>query len=287
MRYNASIAADANTSPAPIRTDAETAREAIAERGFWYHTLELAPGVETPGWFDLRPIATLMPWPDIAGKRCLDVGPYDGFIAFELERRGASEVIAADISHPSEWDWAPTADPREVEHLVAVAGADPGGGFETAKRLLGSNVERVEINAYDLTPERLGSFDVVTCGSLLLHLRDPVRALTAIHGVCGGQLLSAEEISLVTTLVSRRRALYELRAGERCQWWIPNPAAHLKLLRAAGFEMMRHSRPYAIPLAPAHPSFGRRERPLKRLAKQVVARGQGVPHVAVLARAVR
>ena len=145
--------------------------------------------------------------------------------------------------------------------------ADPGGGFETAKRLLGSKVERVEINAYDLSPERLGSFDVVTCGSLLLHLRDPVRALTAIHSVCGGQLMSAEEISLVTTLVSRRRALYELRAGERCQWWIPNPAAHLKLLRAAGFEALRRSRPYAIPLAPAHPSFGRRERPLKRLAQ--------------------
>ena len=169
---------------------------------------------------------------------------------------------------------------------MAVAGDDPGGGFETAKRLLDSKVERVEINAYDLSPDRIGSFDVVTCGSLLLHLRDPVRALTAIHSVCDGELMSAEEISLVTTVVSRQRALYEMRAGERCQWWVPNPPAHLKLLRSCGFEPLRSSRPYAIPLAPAHPSYGLRERPLKRLAKRVVARGEGVPHVAVLARAV-
>ncbi len=286
MRYNASIAADANTSPARLPADFEAARKAIAERGFWYHTLDLGPGAETPGWFDLRPVSALMPWPDVAGKRCLDVGPYDGFIAFELERRGAREVIAADISHPREWDWAPSADPIEVEHLIAVAGDDPGGGFEVAKRLLGSNVERVEVNAYDLSPERLGRFDVVTCGSLLLHLRDPVRALAAIHSVCDGELMSAEEISVVTTLTSRRRALYELRAGERCQWWVPNPAGHVELLRSCGFETVRRSRPYSIALGVGHPAYGMRERVLKRLAKRVVARGEGVPHVAVLARAV-
>ena len=81
--------------------------DAVASVPVWYHTMELAPGVVTPGWFDLRPIVDHLPWPGVAGKRCLDVGTYDGFLAFELERRGASEVVAIDIDDHDRWDWPP------------------------------------------------------------------------------------------------------------------------------------------------------------------------------------
>jgi len=71
-------------------------REAIAGLR-WWHVMEVAPGVETPGSWDLRPTAELMPWPaSLSGARCLDIGTMDGFWAFELERRGAAEVLAID-----------------------------------------------------------------------------------------------------------------------------------------------------------------------------------------------
>src|SRR5207244_1994191 len=79
----------------------------------WYHTLELAPGVLTPGWFDLRDLARDIPWPDLTGKRCLDVGTFDGFWAFEMERRGAAEVVAIDVLDPLRWDW-PLGSPPNV-----------------------------------------------------------------------------------------------------------------------------------------------------------------------------
>src|SRR3712207_9588764 len=82
-----------------MNATAQEAREAIASSPLWYHVIEVAPGVATPGWFDLRPIVDRMPWPDVAGKRCLDVGTYDGFLAFELEGRGAAEVVAVAL-HP-------------------------------------------------------------------------------------------------------------------------------------------------------------------------------------------
>jgi tRNA (mo5U34)-methyltransferase len=67
----------------------------------WYHTLELAPGVETPGFFDLRPLLREFPLPpSLAGMRCLDVGTFDGFWAFAMERRGAAEVVAIDVLDP-------------------------------------------------------------------------------------------------------------------------------------------------------------------------------------------
>jgi tRNA (mo5U34)-methyltransferase len=269
-----------------MATESETtsdARAAVASVRLWYHTMELAPGVVTPGWFDLRPIIERMPWPDVRGKRCLDVGPWDGFLSFELERRGASEVIATDISSPADWDWPALRRARGPVELEMLAGPSPGAGFEVARRLLGSSVERVECSVYELSPERLGSFDVVVCGSLMLHLRDPVRALEAIRGICEGLFVSAEQIRPGLTLLRRRVPLAAFRGGERCQWWIPNAAGHRALVSSAGFEIERAVRSYSIPLGPGHPRRGTEsvgERLLQRLATGSV----GLPHSALLAR---
>src|SRR3954447_9523899 len=162
-------------STAADATSSEDAATAVAESPFWYHTIEVAPGVVTPGWFDLRPVVDRLPWPDVAGKRCLDVGTYDGFLAFELERRGASEVVATDIGGHEQWDWPEELRARGPTYLAELAGPK-GAGFEIAHEALGSRVEKVTASVYDLAPERVGTFDVVVCGSLLLHLRDPVGA---------------------------------------------------------------------------------------------------------------
>src|SRR5947208_11898412 len=77
----------------------------VAAHEFWYHTIDVEPGVTTPGWFDLRHILDRLPWPDVQGKRCLDIGTFDGFFAFELERRGAAQVVAADIEERRLREW--------------------------------------------------------------------------------------------------------------------------------------------------------------------------------------
>src|SRR5438105_15264493 len=90
---------------------ADAPREALAaalERE-WYHTIELAPEVVTPGWFDTRGIVDELPFPaTLKGKRCLDVATFDGFWAFEMERRGAAEVHAIHVLGPHSWDWRVT-----------------------------------------------------------------------------------------------------------------------------------------------------------------------------------
>ena len=73
--------------------DDDELRDAVASRE-WYHTLELRPGIETPGWFDLRSLPAELPIPPaLDGQRALDVGTFEGFWAFEMEGRGA-EVMA-------------------------------------------------------------------------------------------------------------------------------------------------------------------------------------------------
>jgi tRNA (mo5U34)-methyltransferase len=267
------------------RPDAAALRSEVEAHPLWYHTIELPGGVVTPGWFDLRPILDVMPWPDVRGKRCLDVGTYDGFLAFELERRGAAEVVATDLSDPSGWDWPVLTRDRGTEAVAAAAGGKTGLGFDIARRALGSRVERVEASVYELSPHEVGTYDVVVCGSLLLHLRDPVQALEAIRRVCDGAFLSAETVQIGLTLLHRRRPVAELKGDRNCQWWIPNVAGHRRMINAGGFRVEATAGPYAIPFGPGHPAH---ERPHDRLRQRALTRlvtGRvGVPHSAVLAR---
>jgi tRNA (mo5U34)-methyltransferase len=239
----------------------------------------------TPGYYDLRPVVARLPWPDVRGKRCLDVGTYDGFLAFELERRGAREVVALDIDRYDQLDW-PAKMTVEGTDLMSFFAGEAGRGFEFAKEALGSRVERFPLSVYDLSPERVGEFDVVVCGSLLPHLRDPVAALEAIATVCSGRFLSSEAINLrldcflPRTPVARLGDPYEL-----LQWWKPNRAGHRQMIETAGFEIERTTRRYSVAFGPGHPPRGRSPQALARsLTRRLLAGSDGVPHAAVLAR---
>ena len=106
------------------------------------------PGLVTPGLFDLRPYVHRYGLPeDLTGLRAIDVGTFEGFWAFELERRGA-HVTALDVDRIQELDWPPRLRPRDD--------ARRGEGFELAHAALGSSVERVGMSIYEATPERLG-----------------------------------------------------------------------------------------------------------------------------------
>ncbi len=220
----------------PAPTIVDELRRQVAGREQWYHTLELAPGLETPGWFDLREIAKRMPLPEsLVGKRCLDVGTFDGFWAFEMERRGASEVVGIDILDPHRWDWPADHDPATVEELARRKGT--GEGFEIAKAALDSKVDRHELSIYDLDPGEIGTFDIVYVGSLLLHLRDPVLALERVRTVCTGTLVACDAIDAVRTRLHPRLPLATLDGRGRPWWWKPNMAGFVRMVESAGFEL--------------------------------------------------
>ncbi|HUE25231.1 MAG TPA: class I SAM-dependent methyltransferase [Solirubrobacteraceae bacterium] len=263
------------------------ASSAIAAVRSWYHSIEVAPGVVTPGMFDLRPITEQLPWPNVRGKRCLDVGSADGFLAFELERRGAAEVVAADLGGHEDWDFEPHRREIGPTFLNYVYGPTKGLGFRVAAELLGSSVSAVECSVYDLRPDSVGEFDVVVCGSLLLHLSDPLRALAAIRSVCRDRFMSTNQVELGLSLLHPRLPLFRLDGTSGItQWWLANVEGHRQMIRAAGFELERESGLYSIPYGPAHPARGRRPRAvLASLARRAISGNDGVLHHALLAQA--
>jgi tRNA (mo5U34)-methyltransferase len=154
--------------------------------GDWYHTMELAPGVVTKGTWDLRTTADNVGIPaSLAGKTALDVGTSNGFWAFEMEKRGADRVVAIDVADGGGADILPRW--RAVRPAEEFQETHRQTRFLTAHSMLKSKVDYRFVNVYDLSPETVGGmFDVVYCGSLLLHLRDPLKALMNIRKVCKG-----------------------------------------------------------------------------------------------------
>ncbi|PZR66378.1 MAG: hypothetical protein DLM63_09345 [Solirubrobacterales bacterium] len=214
----------------------------------WYHTLELPGGIVTPGEYDARRTARRLPLPEsFAGRRCLDVGMHDGFWAFELERRGAAEVIGIDLDDPRQFDWSePTP---QISQAAFDERQDRLRPFAIAKRALGSQVERRIVSVYDLDQEAIGLFDFAFIGTLLLHLRDPIRALTAIRNVLrpGGELLVNDVITLRDTLLRRGAALAHISLVPGAPfWWIPNLAGLRMYVRKAGFEVAASAGPLFV-----------------------------------------
>jgi tRNA (mo5U34)-methyltransferase len=189
----------------------------------WYHTIDLGGGVITAGLDDTPCRLARLDLPaSLKGLTVLDIGAWDGFFSFECERRGASRVVAAD-----HYSWHG-------------AGWGTKAGFQLAREALGSHVEDLDLDVMDLSPERVGTFDIVLFLGVLYHLRHPLLALERVASVTRGTLI----LETVVDLVGYARpamAFYPDRElnDDPTNWWGPNSAAVHGMLRAVGFGSVR------------------------------------------------
>ncbi len=211
-------------------SDDESARRRIAELD-WWHTIEVAPGVVTPGGWDLRATADALPWPKepLTGLRCLDIGTMDGFWAFELERRGAGEVLATDVLDAARLDRFPADQLRG-----RLGRRDSERNYALAAELLGSRAPLRDLSVYDLDPDDVGQFDLIVMGYVLQMLRDPLRALEAVRSVCRGRLILLDTISLPLELLPAPLARLDARR-DGSEWFVFNRRGLRKALEHSGW----------------------------------------------------
>jgi tRNA (mo5U34)-methyltransferase len=186
----------------------------------WWHTIDLGNGIVTPG-IDPTPARLLeLQFPgDLTGLSVLDVGAWDGFFSFEAERRGARRVLATDSFCWGGGGWGTKA------------------AFELARQAIGSKVEDLEIDPLELSPERIGTFDLVLFLGVLYHMRHPLLALERAASVTRGQLILQTQVDL--SAIDRPAIAFYQGAelnNDPTNWTGPNPAAVVAMLRAAGFR---------------------------------------------------
>ena len=213
----------------PKKTSPESLRKSVNSLE-WYHTIDLGNGLVTPGHYDHRNYLEYFGLPDdLSGKTALDIGTASGFFSFEMEKRGA-EVLAVDLPRWMEHDFGPHYKPdRTLEELESYLN-EP---FKLAKRVLGSKVKKRSLNIYELSPKKLGLFELVFCGSLLLHLTDPIKALWKLRSVTGDMAIIATGIHKNEN--EKPLALFAGLSGGTT-WWLPNKRCLEEMVASAGFK---------------------------------------------------
>lgn len=200
----------------------ETKRSSLRERvdGIeWFHTIDLGNGIVTPGRDDSPAKLRQLQIPKrLDGLSVLDIGAWDGFFSFEAERRGAARVVAIDSFCWNGPGWG-TKD-----------------GFLLARESLGSRVEDVEMEVLDLSPDRVGTFDVVFFFGVLYHMKDPFEALERVASVAGDRLLLETHADLLNV---REPSIAFYPSSELdddpTNWCGPNLSALEWMLSESGF----------------------------------------------------
>ena len=210
----------------------------------WYHSIELPGGIVTPGEYDHRSSVQRLPIPaTLAGKRCLDVGTHDGFWAFEMERRGASEVLAIDIDDPAQIDFPGAPRPLSEDTLRFLS--ERRKAFGIARDCLGSKVERRNISVYQLTATRWGrltSRSWAPCCTISATRSGLYRPSVGSSRVSSS---STAVFSISKTVQHPRQPVMELLAWTDQPFWeVPNIAGLRRQFRAGGWNVDRITRPF-------------------------------------------
>jgi tRNA (mo5U34)-methyltransferase len=213
----------------------------VRELGPWFHNLDLQ-GIQTaPDHFlgdyptvKWRQFAHALP-SDLRGQSVLDIGCNAGFYSIQMKRRGADRVVGIDTD----------------EGYLAQA--------RFAAEVSGVDIEFHQLSVYDVA--RLGEiFDLVLFMGVLYHLRHPLLALDLLHKhvvkdrlVFQSLLRGSAEVDVIekdypfeeTEVFERpgfpRMSFIEHQyAGDPTNWWIPNRAGVIAMLRSAGFQIIDH-----------------------------------------------
>ena len=203
----------------------------------WYHTIDLGNGIITPGEYDHRSVFKYYGIPeDLTGKTVLDIGPAHGFFSFEFEKRNAQRVVAVELPRWSDHDSSPELKKtfREDQTNDKSPESYLHGALDFAIKVKKSKIERLFYTIYEIHPDTIGIFDLVFCGSLLIHLTDPIRALYALRSVTREIAIISTPIDPYSLNVQPRAYFHGTLLGQ--SFWAPNMKCLKQWAMASGFS---------------------------------------------------
>jgi SAM-dependent methyltransferase len=165
---------------------------------YFYHKMEVPGFGVVGGEWDLRGgEEQYLGGVSFSGKRVLELGTASGFLCRYMEKHGA-EVVGFDLPDDSSWDFIPFSQidlsslkSEATNHIQKLK-----NGWWLCHRVFSSQAKVVYGSIYNI-PRTIGSFDIATFGSILLHLRDPFLALQ-------NALRLTKETVVVTDLVPQQ-----------------------------------------------------------------------------------
>jgi len=201
----------------------------------FYHVMDV-PGLgQVGGAWDLRSnLDVYLGRASYAGRTVLDIGAADGFLAFEMEKRGA-RVVSVDLPADSAPDLFPLAGgASEAPNLVTRMRQ----AFWIGHRAFGSSVRLHESHVGRLDP-RLTGFDVAIVGNVLQHLRDPIGAVLDVSARARTIVVTEADWFAGTQDARPVMTLFTdaLKRGRRGSWYMVSPQLIEDVLTLTGFTI--------------------------------------------------
>lgn len=162
---------------------------------YFYHTAELPGFGLIKGEWDLRSgVEAYLGGVNFKDQRVLELGTANGFLCFEMEKRGA-QVVAYDLSANDDWDIVPYTgiDPQSTRQARQDRIRQINNAWWLTHRLLNSKASVVYGSVYQI-PQEIGPVNITTVGSILLHLRDPFLALQKSAALTKDTLIVTEAV---------------------------------------------------------------------------------------------
>lgn len=213
------------------------------ENYHFYHTMDL-PGVGiVRGEWHIRDFPQYIGSARLAGKSVLDVGTASGFLSFQAERAGASQVVSFDADRGDRmfrlpyaqnlyWkDWKAwvAESQRWLDSLKA--------GYRFAHHRFGSAAQPRYGDIFhlrDLFPE---GFDISIAGAILEHLNDPVSGLASIASVTRERLIIAFTPIIDSDEILLQAATPMTDPASDFTWWTGSRGMYQRVLKNMGFEI--------------------------------------------------
>lgn len=214
----------------------------------FYHTIDIPGHGLMEGAWDYRDVVDqYFGGVDLAGKRVFEIGVANGFFTIEMEKRGA-DVTGHDLDengHP-DYFFPPGFDGDAHIHAYRAELKKMHNAWNLATQANESKARMVYGRLNDL-PADLGTFDIVTIGAVLLHLREPFSNLESICRHAGDTIIINEQyyrsgplLRWVSRLTKRPASVFipkvDPTAGAQATWWFITPELLERWLNLLGFE---------------------------------------------------
>ena len=192
----------------------------------WYHEFDFPNGLQARSNESVEAHRTLWTFIEreldrvaFTGKTVLDIGCWDGYWSFYVERRGATRVLATDDRSQN---WAGSR------------------GLLLARELLGSQIEtRLDVSIYQLDVLE-ETFDVILCLGVYYHLLDPFYAFAQIRRRCHPNTLVLIEGDVSEGLAEN--AILCDPSNHARPIFLPSISALNKMLKAAYLDVVSQDR---------------------------------------------
>lgn len=247
---SAPIVAPAIGEPAQFREFTDPGQPLTRADCYFYHSFDLPGFGHVEGDWDLRGRETAcLGGYDFKGKTVFDCGIASGFLAFEMERRGAT-VIGLDLDEDAErtMGLVPLSDypgrfgqsMDSMIHHRRQAQKALRNSFLLARRVHKSSVRLMVGNIMtSAVPEEA---DVALFGNILLHLRDPLAALHNIAPKVRDAIIVCEILVEPVLTLEAPPALLLASFGPQASpvtWWWISPSWLYRVLGSIGFTDIR------------------------------------------------